>query len=41
MTLKDIYVGKNTMAWRNVSLIMVYEKTEEGNSETILKEREK
>ena len=40
MELREIYVGKNTMAWRNVSLIMVYEKTEEGNSETILKEKE-
>ena len=41
MELREIYVGKNSMAWRNVSLIMVYEKTEEGNSETILKEKEK
>ena len=40
MELREIYVGKNSMAWRNVSLIMVYEKTEEGNSETILKEKE-
>ena len=39
MELREIYVGKNSMAWRNVSLIMVYEKTEEGNSETILKEK--
>ena len=39
MQLREIYVGKNSMAWRNVSLIMVYEKTEEGNSETILKEK--
>ena len=41
MTIKEIYVGKNSMAWRNVSLIIIYEKTEEGNSESILKEREK
>jgi len=41
MELREIYVGKNSMAWRNVSLIMVYEKTEEGNSETILKEKRK
>ena len=41
MELREIYVGKNSMAWRNVSLIMVYEKTEEGNSETILKEKER
>jgi len=40
MELREIYVGKNSMAWRNVSLIMVYEKTEEGYSETILKEKE-
>ncbi len=41
MELREIYVGKNSMAWRNVSLIMVYEKTQEGNSETILKEKRK
>ena len=41
MELREIYVGKNTMAWRNVSLIMIYEKTQEGNSETILKEKER
>jgi len=36
-TMSDpvIYVGKNTMAWRNVSLILVYEKLEDGNSTSL------
>jgi hypothetical protein len=40
MKIENIWVGRNRMAWRNIGLVIQYRKTEEGYSETILKEKE-